>query len=303
MIGRSLRHSLRNLDALLHGGHAAGAADAAVRLRLRRRDRHRHGVRQLRGARDIILLCAGFGAAATAVSVAHDMATAIVDRFRSLPILSSAVLTGHVVGEPAAQLVVDRAGGRRRRSSIGFRPPPAGSSGSARSGVLVLFMLAMSWLAAALGLLGAASRRRAASTFAVTVPAVRQQRLRARRDDAGVAARGRRAPADHPGDRDPARPAASAPRSAPAPGWRSPGSAASRSPRSWRPWRCSNGVPPDRLLVLSREASPGRSAPMMPPSVAGLLLAVHLDPAADPVRVAVGAGRGDGSPASSPRCW
>ena len=45
----------------------------------------------------IILLCAGFGAASTAVAVARDMTTGIIDRFRTMPLRSGAVLTGHVV--------------------------------------------------------------------------------------------------------------------------------------------------------------------------------------------------------------
>ncbi|NLV79410.1 MAG: ABC transporter permease, partial [Rhodococcus sp.] len=44
----------------------------------------------------IVLLSASFGAAQTAVSVASDMQRGIVDRFRSMPIARSAVLTGHV---------------------------------------------------------------------------------------------------------------------------------------------------------------------------------------------------------------
>ena len=50
----------------------------------------------------IILLCTGYGAASTAVDVAQDMAEGVMDRFRSMPILSSAVLTGHVVASSPA---------------------------------------------------------------------------------------------------------------------------------------------------------------------------------------------------------
>jgi hypothetical protein len=49
----------------------------------------------------LIVLCAGFGAGTTAVSVATDMTNGIVDRFRSMPIWASALLVGHV----AASLV------------------------------------------------------------------------------------------------------------------------------------------------------------------------------------------------------
>src|SRR4051795_5856634 len=45
----------------------------------------------------IILLCAGFGAASIAVDVASDMSTGIIDRFRTMPLRASTVITGHVI--------------------------------------------------------------------------------------------------------------------------------------------------------------------------------------------------------------
>jgi ABC-2 type transport system permease protein len=45
----------------------------------------------------IVLLCVGFGAASTALPVAADMNDGMIDRLRSMPIHSAAVLTGHVV--------------------------------------------------------------------------------------------------------------------------------------------------------------------------------------------------------------
>ena len=53
----------------------------------------------------IIVLCAGFGSASTAVAVAVDMTTGVIDRFRSLPIASGAVLTGHVTASVARNVV------------------------------------------------------------------------------------------------------------------------------------------------------------------------------------------------------
>jgi ABC-2 type transport system permease protein len=41
----------------------------------------------------IILLCAGFGAASVAVDVANDMTAGIIDRFRTMPLRASAVVT------------------------------------------------------------------------------------------------------------------------------------------------------------------------------------------------------------------
>src|ERR1700730_14783221 len=42
----------------------------------------------------VLLLCAGFGASVTAVSVNHDMTRGIIDRFRSMDIGGGAVLGG-----------------------------------------------------------------------------------------------------------------------------------------------------------------------------------------------------------------
>ena len=71
----------------------------------------------------IILLCAGFGAASTAVYVAGDMKAGIIDRFRTMPLRASAVLTGPRRREPAAQPARD---GRRHRSRAARRLPPDG---------------------------------------------------------------------------------------------------------------------------------------------------------------------------------
>src|SRR5580692_3787626 len=53
----------------------------------------------------LIVLCAGFGAGTTAVAVATDMSTGIVDRFRSMPIAASTVLAGQIVASLARNLL------------------------------------------------------------------------------------------------------------------------------------------------------------------------------------------------------
>ena len=53
----------------------------------------------------LIVLCAGFGAGTTAVAVATDMSSGIVDRFRSMPISGSSVLAGHIVASLARNLL------------------------------------------------------------------------------------------------------------------------------------------------------------------------------------------------------
>jgi ABC-2 type transport system permease protein len=100
----------------------------------------------------LIVLCAGFGAGTTAVAVAQDMTNGIVDRFRSMPIAASAVVAGHVVASllrnllaTALVVVVGIA--------VGWRPSGSVVDWVAALGVIVLFILALSWLAAAVGLL------------------------------------------------------------------------------------------------------------------------------------------------------
>lgn len=114
----------------------------------------------------IILLCTGFGAAGTATSVASDMAGGMVDRFRSLPIRSSAVLTGHVVASVArnalATTVVIVAA-----LAMGFRPDAGPVEWLAAAGLLLLYVLALSWLAAGLGALASSVESANALSFAM----------------------------------------------------------------------------------------------------------------------------------------
>jgi ABC-2 type transport system permease protein len=100
----------------------------------------------------LIVLCAGFGAGTTAVAVATDMTNGIVDRFRSMPIKSSSILLGHVAASVARNLIatalVIGVG-----LGIGWRPAASPVAWVAAGAMIVLFVLAISWLAAGAGLL------------------------------------------------------------------------------------------------------------------------------------------------------
>jgi ABC-2 type transport system permease protein len=100
----------------------------------------------------VLLLCAGFGSATTAVSVSNDLTGGIIDRFRSLDISGTAVLNGHVAASAvrnlASTVVVFGVA-----FLIGFRPHAGAAAWLAAIGVLVAFLLAISWLAAAFGVL------------------------------------------------------------------------------------------------------------------------------------------------------
>ncbi|MFD7694025.1 ABC transporter permease [Streptomyces sp. NPDC059805] len=100
----------------------------------------------------VLLLCTVWGAAQTGVGVANDMSTGIVDRFRSMDVGGAAMLGGHVMASiiknvTSTFVVIGVA------LLIGFRPKADALQWLAAAGVLVVFILAMSWLAAVVGLL------------------------------------------------------------------------------------------------------------------------------------------------------
>jgi ABC-2 type transport system permease protein len=112
----------------------------------------------------VLLLSAGFGAASTAVSVSMDLNGGIIDRFRSLDVSGAAILAGHVAASVARNLastvlVFGVA------FLIGFRPSAGPLDWLAATGVLLLFILAISWLSAAVGVLVRSPEAAGAFTF------------------------------------------------------------------------------------------------------------------------------------------
>ena len=94
----------------------------------------------------------GVGSATTAVTVSKDMAGGIIDRFRSMDVGSLPLLSGHVaasVVRNAASTVLVFA----VALGIGFRPHASLAAWAATAGILLLYVLAISWLATAFGLL------------------------------------------------------------------------------------------------------------------------------------------------------
>lgn len=114
----------------------------------------------------LIVLCASFGAGTTAVAVARDMSSGIVDRFRSMPIAGSSVLAGHVaaslVRNLAAVVLVIAAG-----IGVGWRPSAGPDRWLAAAGMVILFVAAMSWLSAAIGLAMRSVEATTSATFAL----------------------------------------------------------------------------------------------------------------------------------------
>jgi ABC-2 type transport system permease protein len=114
----------------------------------------------------VLLLCAGFGASTTAVSVSEDMHGGIIDRFRSLDIGGLAVLTGQVVTS-VIRNIISTVLVFGVAFLIGFRPEADALGWLAAGGILLLFMLAMSWFSAAIGLLAKSAEAANGFTFFV----------------------------------------------------------------------------------------------------------------------------------------
>ncbi|WP_406085400.1 ABC transporter permease [Streptomyces virginiae] len=111
-----------------------------------------------------MLLCAGFGAASTAVSVTEDMTNGVIDRFRSLDIGGIPVLAGHVAASVVRNLISTTLV-LAVALAIGFRPQAEPAAFLAAAGLLLAYITAISWLAAALGLLARTPEAAGGFTF------------------------------------------------------------------------------------------------------------------------------------------
>lgn len=111
-----------------------------------------------------MLLCAGFGAASTAVSVADDMRNGVIDRLRSLDVGGVPILAGHVTASVLRNLVSTTLV-LAVALAIGFRPQASAPALLAAAGLLVAYITAISWLAAALGLLAKTPEAAGGFTF------------------------------------------------------------------------------------------------------------------------------------------
>ncbi|GAA1546479.1 ABC transporter permease [Kribbella lupini] len=100
----------------------------------------------------ILLLTTGYGASNTAMAVADDMTKGMIDRLRSLPVRSFAVLTGHVTAS-VARNAVSTAIVLLAALAMGFRPNASVAEWFGAIGLLALYVIALSWLAAGLGVI------------------------------------------------------------------------------------------------------------------------------------------------------
>ncbi|MEV6692426.1 ABC transporter permease [Micromonospora sp. NPDC051196] len=165
MIGRCVRLSRRNIDALLTSlvlpvllmllfvylfGGAIETGSAYVTYVVP----------------GVLLLCAGFGAAGTAVSVTTDLTEGMIERLRTMDVGATSILAGHVVASVARNLVSTTLV-LAVAVAIGFRPAVEPLRWLAAAGLLVLFVLAVSWVSAAFGLLARTPEAANGYTFMV----------------------------------------------------------------------------------------------------------------------------------------
>ncbi len=153
MIQRSSRHILRNTDQLLGTFFQpimflvlfAAVFGGAIKLP--------PGVNYIEFVlAGIIIQTLAFGSTTTAIAVSNDLQKGIVDRFRSLPMSNLAVLNGHVISDifrnGLSTIVMIVTG-----IVMGFRGHANLTDWLLITGILLLFTLAFSWLAAIVGVL------------------------------------------------------------------------------------------------------------------------------------------------------
>jgi ABC-2 type transport system permease protein len=115
----------------------------------------------------VLVLAATFGSGTTAVAVATDLDRGVVDRLRSLDVHGGAVLAGHVAATllrslVSSVLVVGVA------LALGFRPAAGPGEWVLAAVVLAVFVTAVAWLAAVLGLLAGSAEGAGGFAFFVS---------------------------------------------------------------------------------------------------------------------------------------
>lgn len=150
-IGRAVRHSVRDVEALLmavvlplmlmlvftyvFGGAISPSGEYLDYV-----------------VPGIVLTCAGFGAASTAVGVAQDLSTGTINRLRTMPVPSATILVGHVAASLARNLLAT-AVVILAAVAIGFRPAADFLGWWGVAGLLALYILTITTVFAMLGLL------------------------------------------------------------------------------------------------------------------------------------------------------
>ncbi|GAB2559442.1 ABC transporter permease [Gracilibacillus alcaliphilus] len=100
----------------------------------------------------VIITCVGFGSSIIALSVTQDMVGGLFERFRTMPLLPSSLMVGHVFGGFVRNVIATTVA-ILVAFLIGFRPEAGWLEWLGVIGVLTLFMLSISWVFVVFGLL------------------------------------------------------------------------------------------------------------------------------------------------------
>ncbi|PRX98550.1 ABC transporter permease [Allonocardiopsis opalescens] len=114
----------------------------------------------------ILISAAGYAASQTAVAFSQDLTSGAIDRFRSLPMSSAALLTGHVTASLlrnllSTLLVLGTA------VAIGFSPATDPLAWIAALGTIALYILAICWISIAFGTIARSAEGASGFTFFV----------------------------------------------------------------------------------------------------------------------------------------
>ncbi len=170
MTKRSLRHTVRSMDTIITVaampvalmlffvyvfGDALQASSGAVKYI----DFITPG---------IVILCVVSGIAYAALRINNDMTSGIINRFRSMPVAPSSILGGHAVSSVLSNLfsvllVILVA------FLIGFRPAGGAAEWLIFGVILLLFILATTWLAIVFGLLAKSAEGAGAFSYVLMI--------------------------------------------------------------------------------------------------------------------------------------
>jgi len=114
----------------------------------------------------IILTCIGQCATVTSIVVNEDLTKGVFDRFRSMPIAKTAVMNGHVLAAMARNIVATSVV-FGVAFLVGFRPQAGVIAWLGIVGILLLYMLAITWVSLLFGIVVKSAET--AGTLAVIV--------------------------------------------------------------------------------------------------------------------------------------
>jgi ABC-2 type transport system permease protein len=114
----------------------------------------------------VLLLCAGFSSGLTAVAVCQDMTGGCIDRLRSMNVRGASLLSGHVAASVARNLVSGVLV-LAVALALGFHPHAGALEWLEAVGVLLAFVVAISWLSATIGLVARSPEAANGFTFLI----------------------------------------------------------------------------------------------------------------------------------------